>query len=157
MPRITNTTQEVIKLANNGMFEIDIARQLNVSRQRVNKILKTNNVISVRKETTKWTEREQALELLVKGVCDIDIAGAIGVHPKTVYLWRKEWQVAKSSRAKRSKYAAEIKEYAAEGLTVGQVAKRLGVASAIVSKVKKQFGITFMVDGRNNQNKKRVA
>lgn len=138
---------EVQRLADEGYSQITAAAMLGVSRERIRQIANRDG-IEFLPGGIDYDTRERVTELHGTGMADAEIAVAIGRDRQIVTSFRRTLGLPCNKSPKRSKYEAAIREMAARGMTVGEVASALGITKPYVSHIKAKFSIPFHADGR---------
>lgn len=124
----------------------EIANQAGVSVSTVSNII---NRLRLRR-TKPVSAREIELRRLADlGLSKTEAAKKMGIHQPSVCNYAAKWGI-KFRDGRRSKggtvteaRANLIRDLAAQGMTVTEAAKEIGITQPEVSKIKKQFGIEF--------------
>lgn len=138
---------EVARLADEGYSQAVVAEMLGVSRERIRQIADRDG-IDFLPGNADYDTREKVAELHGRGLTDTEIAAEIGRDRQTAINFRRVLGLPVNKPPKRSKYEAAIREMAARGMTVGEVAVALGIPGPHVSMLKAKFNIPFIADGR---------
>jgi DNA-binding CsgD family transcriptional regulator len=128
-----------------GLSQADTARELGVSREAVRLMANKHVIHFSRKSDVRRSFVAAAAE--GGGLTRREIAEAIGLSlPRVSRLLPAGHQVPRQPLpAPRGEQIAAL---AAQGLTVTEVARRLGISQVSVSAAKKRHGIVFLRDGR---------
>lgn len=151
---------DVKRLHSEGATFGEIADKLGVSITVVRNVALKAGLRANKKERT--SKYEAALrECAERGMNQTQAAMSLGVAQAVVSATAKRLGIAfVDGRANRKRSEAKverIRNLAAMGLTVTQVAKEMGIHQADVSKIKKQYGIHFPVSGRLRKNASKNA
>lgn len=137
---------EVLHLLSEGLLQTAIAKRLGCSHQRISQICKEHGVNLV-----KGSPANRALRafILAHQHCTVAWVGKACGVPAHMVRYHAMAVGVKLARTKRASHAADkIRALAAQGYSVSEAAKILGVSPTSVSVCKMRHGIVFLKDSR---------
>ena len=137
--------QKYREAAASGWTQAETARQLGVSREAVRKMAAKHHIPFPPTPREMATTRKRRAKTLAGVMTREELARELGVGECHVSTIAKGMTIRKQRPHPR---ADQIAELAAQGMTVTEVAKYLGILPSNVSKVKAERGIVFTLDGR---------
>ena len=146
----TKAPVELVRaLASEGLSQATTAVALGVSRERIRQIANREG-IDFLPGNVNWDLREKVAGLNAQGICDREIAEQLREPYQNVRLTRIKLGLPYIKPAPRWKHESAVREMAANGMTVSEVAAALGIHQSDVSRNKAKFSVKF-VDGRSKR------
>lgn len=136
---------EVLRLIREGFSQSEVGRRVGITRERVRQICAVHGVISV-PGTVNHDLRDAIYEN--PSYTAKEFAAKFDVSESAVYFNARAIGVKLAQPSRPTPTTDRIRELAAKGLTVGEVAQALGIAQSSVSFSKRRYGIEFKRDGR---------
>lgn len=133
-----------------GLSQATTATVMGVSRERVRQIANKHD-IAFESGAIDYDLECDVLNLHAEGLYDAEIARRLDRHPSTIAWVLKRNGLRGNKKPRTSKHEAAIRDLAAKGFTVKQVAAALEIHPSHVSKLKKRLNITFIADGRSTR------
>ena len=94
-----------------------------------------------------WEQRRKAIvSAMAEGLNDVQMAEKLNVSDRTIAAWRQKFGIKlhvnhEEARAAREKIAPDVRRLAGEGLSDPEIARRLGVLTKSVWRVRYREGI----------------
>ena len=137
--------------AEGGMSQVEAAQRLGVSKQAVSQTAARYGLRFRPVSTGDLSASRIAAiaELSGNGLHSHQIAAVTGLTPDTVLAKAKKAGFKIARKPKPCPKSQKVIELAAQGLTVTEVARTLGIHQSNVSWSKARYGIVFLKNGRN--------
>lgn len=133
-----------------GLSEASAARALGVTREAVRQAAIRYRLSFVPMAGPKRRARTEELVMMGRkgGLDNGTIAKILGISTSTVSLTASRIGAPKVIKKQKSLRREQVSELAGKGLTVTEVAARLGIPASNVSMIKARYGILFHRDAR---------
>ena len=101
--KTTKEHDQKLELYNQGLTDLEIAQQLNISVSNVNTWRRTHKLPLIKSKNRKISEEEEQKRLYFynKGFSDTDIALKCGVTISAICAWRKDRKLKNNTTKKR--------------------------------------------------------
>lgn len=152
--RIIKKNEKIKELYNNGLDNMEIAKELNlnvstVSKDLVELGLKTNRGY-------KRISREEVKRLLEQGLSDQEIAEKLGYRRTTIYGIRCILRIGinPATYKKAKKLQGKIRELVENGLTDREIGETLHYSSSHIGKIRRTLGLPVNIKAIMQPNRK---
>jgi len=137
--------EKVLELHNQGLTQVEIAKELGSIKSTVNNILKTFGKTTA--QIDKNASEERIIELNAKGLSNPEIAKELNIHRDTVHNIVTKYNLPKRKNPEARKATRKFdptKEELIEMLSsksVVQISKEIGISEVTIYKKKKSLKI----------------